>query len=1500
MNSTFLVPFFLGTFSGFLATLPMGPANILAVKEFLLTTKGYETEIAGFHSSKKIFLASISGLICAHILLFLALEFPFLYSLWIKPHFYSFFLTSILFIYVYQIKILEFYRNRMQEFFKKNLNFSFEQIAFLETFFFQLLNPVTLPNPVFCRLTNVFLFRYSTITRLPFFTGNVLGLLSGYGTFYFCTLYLLKRLEIDAPTIYRLIKIKINQVVRFVFIIFIFLCISRTPLPAIKPFLLTPAKPMFFYLRLWHSKIWPDSVFGYERWQRPLRIVSIKNKTYKKRHKIQPFNQMFFSQFFFKGNLNDGKFRLHHDFPRSVNLLFYTFFLQTNSLLAQQKKNPLTPDFLEENLIQDWIVEKRNRQDEINQNINAKINQLEKGNLVEELVEKRLSSIDDCQNIISKSMDPRFTNQIRDKNNKKRFSEFFIHCINVKNTKLIRIFIEPFPYSKSTENKYTLQQKVPSYKQMRLFIWINNFTSFITQEIKKIWYKVTQDEKIRFVEVFNPYKRMPRWSAYFNKRTLNALKRIGMKGVSMAFPISASLVERKNFALPYMPYFRSNEFPGTIIARRGKAVYWNISQTTPHAPFFLNKLNLLKKFFPKREQIQTEIQSNQAAAKRLMEDLQQFPDLRAYILYLQAHIRRYLTLPILIIFKNFTRQLLFLPAEWEKDWKNLSRELYIECDMYGTSVSIGLKFPDIIGPHEIKQIKIINPFRLRFWTRSISESALDREIEEYSYLSVLGIETKIQERLETKIQVQKSPSFWKLLIERTKLLLKYKVLKNFSLSFHQNNGQKENPLKDIKIQKASVYEKILEKEQESKKQIKNFQATSNKTNLKDPISKRNTITKSAQISAILDSNKKQKINRIRKYTFKNIYILFQKHWFSQYRLFLKKQKELIFGVKKIIFQSKKGFFRFNTKLIKIFTKLCSNIYRFLSIFYYQVSEFFNLLFVKLAKIKTKTASISDTFKLKATNKLSQAYLIHTIWEEQMMTRPNITSLMKVWNKNHLIKNNIKGFLIQQGILGNEKSYNLTEDQWTGWLKISRNFTPTLKLWTLLSPSDWSKAVEKYWKELPSSKLNSLFNPELSSSSLSFQSDFSENSSSQNKFLEYHLPLVQTAQKQKKLWKFDLLSRHYTGISHDGDMDSFVKGQDNNFDNRIDYLSENIYKIIKKLFNLDDKEIVLFFQVFDLIFTSKIKQGDNTFLASHVKFPSFQKTIFHKEKDLREKDLKEKFYFLQRGKKRLNLISKLKRLRDRVSFVPILMTRTNSENEKKKLIELGQFLFGKSKNKKFSSYFVVSEKTKKMVKDIFLSKKRLSVRILENWNSKVLDDELLMYSTLTSILKFGNKNSKKSLFPYAQLKGEASDLASFFVQEQSRSLDIYFALLEDIYLPNHSREIRIFDCLDFKNNWKSISDNKKLSKVIKNQETEYSRQNKTSIYTNSIDEWHKILKTNPDLSNTILWPIKDRQTVIRFLWPTHRLEDLSCINRFWMGGANQSRFSLLRIHTYPNL
>ena len=41
-----------------------------------------------------------------------------------------------------------------------------------------------------------------------------------------------------------------------------------------------------------------------------------------------------------------------------------------------------------------------------------------------------------------------------------------------------------------------------------------------------------------------------------------------------------------------------------------------------------------------------------------------------------------------------------------------------------------------------------------------------------------------------------------------------------------------------------------------------------------------------------------------------------------------------------------------------------------------------------------------------------------------------------------------------------------------------------------------------------------------------------------------------------------------------------------------------------------------------------------------------------------------------------------------------------------------------------------------------------------------------------------------------------------------------------------------------------------------------------------------------------------QKIKRFLWPSYRLEDIICMNRFWFNTNDGSRSAMLRIRMYP--
>nr|YP_009319787.1 Ycf1 [Salpinga maranonensis]APA18820.1 Ycf1 [Salpinga maranonensis] len=101
--------------------------------------------------------------------------------------------------------------------------------------------------------------------------------------------------------------------------------------------------------------------------------------------------------------------------------------------------------------------------------------------------------------------------------------------------------------------------------------------------------------------------------------------------------------------------------------------------------------------------------------------------------------------------------------------------------------------------------------------------------------------------------------------------------------------------------------------------------------------------------------------------------------------------------------------------------------------------------------------------------------------------------------------------------------------------------------------------------------------------------------------------------------------------------------------------------------------------------------------------------------------------------------------------------------------------------------------------------------------------------------------------------------------------------ERIFSTKWRRELRIRICFNFRNR-------NLISK------------NKNSVFCNNVKNYGQVLDKSQDF-------YKDKIELLQlkfFLWPTYRLEDLSCLNRYWFDTNNGSHFSLLRIYVYPPL
>nr|UFK29630.1 hypothetical chloroplast RF19 [Bassia littorea] len=181
--------------------------------------------------------------------------------------------------------------------------------------------------------------------------------------------------------------------------------------------------------------------------------------------------------------------------------------------------------------------------------------------------------------------------------------------------------------------------------------------------------------------------------------------------------------------------------------------------------------------------------------------------------------------------------------------------------------------------------------------------------------------------------------------------------------------------------------------------------------------------------------------------------------------------------------------------------------------------------------------------------------------------------------------------------------------------------------------------------------------------------------------------------------------------------------------------------------------------------------------------------------------------------------------------------------------------------------ISSLERKELSMEIMLPKKDLNLRdlrkkgilIVEPIPLSVKDNELfILYQTIAISLVHKSKHQNNQ-----KIYSEIFD---------KKSWDLLAP--ENILSPRRRRELRILICLNSRNN--NGVNTKQIGNQVKN-------------YSEFFDE-------NKDLDqdkNTL--PFRKFKF---FLWPNYRLEDLACMNRYWFDTNNGSRFSILRLHMYP--
>nr|QFQ47352.1 hypothetical chloroplast RF1 [Sonerila borneensis] len=156
-----------------------------------------------------------------------------------------------------------------------------------------------------------------------------------------------------------------------------------------------------------------------------------------------------------------------------------------------------------------------------------------------------------------------------------------------------------------------------------------------------------------------------------------------------------------------------------------------------------------------------------------------------------------------------------------------------------------------------------------------------------------------------------------------------------------------------------------------------------------------------------------------------------------------------------------------------------------------------------------------------------------------------------------------------------------------------------------------------------------------------------------------------------------------------------------------------------------------------------------------------------------------------------------------------------------------------------------------------------------------DGQFLMYQTLNVSLVHKSKYQLNQSYRekhYIDRNNYTNYIVRHLNQRITENRDYDLVIPERIFYPKWRRELIIRICFNSRNR-NLISNN--------------------SVFCNNVKNYDQVFDKSHNFDRDKIELIQFKS----FLLPTYRLEDLSCMNRYWFDTNNGSRFSLLRIYMY---
>nr|QBF44646.1 conserved hypothetical chloroplast protein ycf1 [Pteris vittata] len=378
-----------GLYYGLLATLPVGPPQILCVRSFLLGGN-----LSG--------LVSLSGSMLAQLITILSIHYSPIYFLLLKPHVLT--IVAVPYTLIFCLVLKDFPNYQIL---RPVTSFCDSRLVrlFLISFLFQILNPILLPNPVLTRLPYLVLFRYST--NKIFLVATFWGWLIGQAAFNYLSKLLLTRVERDSPMLYLLAKRSVYTTFSIVSIMNAVAYLGRAPVSFWTKKFMNEShdKEMAFWeiaeysdLSWWFFKPWPISFFDPSRGNRGNRFVKncrsdVNSSFYKGRT----------STYFFAKCLTDGKERLSFAALPSLSISEKQMY-RSMAKFHRSVKTCL--------LYRNWISNKLTRAKFFQEELTGRVKLLDTGSSFSKAMGKRVRLTSGKKRKIPCAYDP-FTNQFR-------------------------------------------------------------------------------------------------------------------------------------------------------------------------------------------------------------------------------------------------------------------------------------------------------------------------------------------------------------------------------------------------------------------------------------------------------------------------------------------------------------------------------------------------------------------------------------------------------------------------------------------------------------------------------------------------------------------------------------------------------------------------------------------------------------------------------------------------------------------------------------------------------------------------------------------------------------------------------------------------------------------------------------------------------------------------------------------------------------------------------